>query len=81
MGGSLRLRRKEASSYLTAEWGLSVAPTTLAKYASVGGGPRYQKFGRTPVYSPADLDEWATDRLSASASSSTEHRALAHARA
>ena len=73
---SPRLRRKEASTYLEEQWGLSVAPTTLTKYATVGGGPAYAKFGRLPVYSPSDLDQWAQSKLGPTAASSTEHEAV-----
>lgn len=37
--------------------------TTLAKYASVGGGPGYQKSRRTPLYPTVELDRWADERL------------------
>ncbi len=56
------LRRKAAARYLQ-ERGLPVAAQTLAKLAVIGGGPAFQKFGRFPVYSCADLDAWAASRL------------------
>lgn len=50
------LTRKEASSYLM-EKGLNRTPATLAKYATIGGGPKFRKFGKTQVvYDVADLD-------------------------
>jgi hypothetical protein len=58
------MRRREAAGYLT-ENGYPVAPNTLTKLASVGGGPVFRKFGRWPVYAPPDLDDWARTRLSA----------------
>ena len=76
-----RLRRKEAAAYLERTWGMTVAPASLAKYVTVGGGPRYQKLGKFAVYEPVDLDQWATDRLSPKASNSTEMKALEAARA
>ena len=57
------LRRKEAARYLTDKRGLPMAAQTLAKLAVNGGGPRYRKFGRFPVYSPADLDGWSASKL------------------
>lgn len=58
-----RLRRGEASSYLEQKHGLTLAVATLAKYATVGGGPPYNKSGRFPLYEPAQLDAWAVKRL------------------
>jgi len=40
-----RLTRQEAAEYLTEVLGTPVSFKTLQKYATVGGGPRYQKFG------------------------------------
>lgn len=57
------MRRRDAAKYLT-EHGFPVAANTLMKLASVGGGPVFRKFGRWPVYQPADLDDWARSRLS-----------------
>ena len=45
-----KLTRREAAEFLTHQ-GYSVAPTTLAKYATVGGGPVFEKFGRRPDFS------------------------------
>ena len=56
-----RLTRREASEYLKAR-GYQVEPTTLAKYASVGGGPIYESFGRRPLYTEAALLEWIASR-------------------
>ena len=58
-----RLRRWEASDYLKLVHGIEVAPATLAKWASIGGGPSYQKSLRTPLYPVGELDRWAADRL------------------
>lgn len=49
--------RNGAADYL-AELGYPISPRTLAKKASIGGGPRFQKFGRRVCYHPDDLDEW-----------------------
>ncbi|MEW5728283.1 MAG: helix-turn-helix domain-containing protein [Pseudomonadota bacterium] len=65
------LTRREASEYLKQK-GLPVAPTTLAKYVTVGGGPIYQSFGRMARYRPSDLDAWVQERLSAPRRNSSE---------
>lgn len=67
-----RLRRWEASEYLETVHGLVTAPATLAKLASVGGGPAYQLAGRVPLYPLAELDRWAGRRLGALQRSSSD---------
>ena len=59
-----RLRRTEASQYLKDEWGIIRAPATLAKLATIGGGPMFERANRIPLYSPEFLDEWARSILS-----------------
>ena len=58
-----RLRRKLASEYLELVFGITVAPSTLAKYACVGGGPDFQRVNRTPLYPRESLDAWALSKL------------------
>ena len=59
-----RIRRNEAAAYLQARHGLTCAPATLAKYAVIGGGPRFYKPGaRTVLYDVAELDRWASEKL------------------
>jgi hypothetical protein len=58
------LRRAEAARYVQDRRGYPCSPKTLAKYAVVGGGPRFRKAGRFPLYDPTDLDEWINDKLS-----------------
>jgi hypothetical protein len=72
-GDEPRLSRREASAYLTS-LGYRVAPASLAKYASIGGGPIYQTFGRIPLYRPRDLRAWAEARCSAPRRSTSEPR-------
>ena len=55
------MRREPASRYLSQVWGIDRAPCTLAKLACIGGGPKYSKAGRIPLYKPEDLDAWARD--------------------
>ena len=51
------LRRKGASRYVEETWGIPLSPSTLAKYATRGGGPPYYKVGRFPLYTITDLDQ------------------------
>jgi hypothetical protein len=52
-----RLNRKEAADFLT-KLGYRTAPATLAKLASIGGGPIFESFGRKPLYTPSNLLAW-----------------------
>ena len=67
-----RLRRWEASEYLSLVYGLQVAAQTLAKYASQGGGPAFNLAGRVPLYPTVLLDEWALARLGTPVSNTAE---------
>ena len=58
-----RLNRLESSIFLK-ERGYNVACSTLAKYATVGGGPEFECFGRRPLYRPAKLLEWVAAKTS-----------------
>jgi hypothetical protein len=65
------LRRADAAKYLKDKYGMGSA-NTLAKTASVGGGPAFRKLGRFPVYSVEDLDAWARSKMSALVRSTSE---------
>jgi len=67
-----RYRRAEASTYLKSTWGLDYKPTTLAKLASLGGGPRFEHAGRFPLYREDELNSWASARLSPLKSSTSD---------
>ena len=72
MGENLNyLRRQDAADYLKTKYGHG-SPATLAKLASVGGGPSYQKYGRYPVYTRECLDKWALDRLTRMGTSTSD---------
>lgn len=58
------LRRKDAAAYLQARYG-AYTTETLAKLACVGGGPPFRKMGAFPLYTPAELDAWALEKMSA----------------
>lgn len=65
------LTRVEAAAYVERR-GLPCSPKTLAKLATIGGGPRYQRFGLRAVYTPAALDDWIASRMSAPMASTSE---------
>jgi hypothetical protein len=67
-----RRGRKEASQYLKEIWGIDRAPSTLAKYACVGGGPKFQHAGRSPLYLEEELDAYALSILSPLKSSTSD---------
>jgi hypothetical protein len=60
---TLNMRRADAARYIRENHGIPCAPTTLAKYACIGGGPAFRKAGKFPIYSRDDLDAWAEQRL------------------
>lgn len=74
MSTSAFLDRPGAAAYIKSK-GLPVSPGTLRKYATVGGGPKFRKFGRSVVYDPADLDAWIASRLSPPIASTSERAA------
>lgn len=59
-----RYRRVDASIYLKEKWGIDRKSTTLAKLASIGGGPRFEHAGRVPLYPEPELDLWAQSIIS-----------------
>jgi hypothetical protein len=75
MQPALYFRRRDAAAYLRAKYGFG-ANKTLAKLASVGGGPRFRMVGRFPVYAPEDLDAWAMARIGEPVKSTSEARAV-----
>lgn len=66
------LRRSEAAKYVQNRWGYPLSPKTLAKLAVVGGGPKFRKASRFPLYGAAWLDEWVRSKLSLPVSSTSE---------
>jgi hypothetical protein len=66
------LRRSEAARYVEDEWGYPCSPRTLAKKACIGGGPRFRKAGRIPLYEPPDLDDWVRGLLTRRVGSTSE---------
>jgi hypothetical protein len=68
------LTREEAAEYLSNVIGLPTSPLTLAKWATVGGGPPYRKAGRRVLYERADLWDWAQEKLGHKRRSSSDRR-------
>lgn len=68
------LSRQDAAQFL-AEMGYPVAVSTLAKYATIGGGPVFESFGRKPLYKPKDLLAWIAERSSGPRRSTSDRRA------
>jgi hypothetical protein len=66
-----RLNRTEAAAFLS-ERGYRVAYATLNKYATVGGGPVFESFGRRPLYKPSSLLEWVESRTTGPRRSTSE---------
>ncbi len=67
-----RLRRVEASAYLLQAHGLRVAPASLAKMATCGGGPRFNKVTRAVYYPVDELDIWAIAKLGGTVGNTSE---------
>ena len=59
------LNRQRAAEYIETTWGLPCSPRTLAKLASVGGGPVFHKALGAAVYEPQNLDSWAASKICA----------------
>lgn len=66
------LQRDDVSRHLWDAWGMRVAPATLAKLASSGGGPKFHKVGRTPIYPLDEVNAWARKRLGPLLSSASD---------
>jgi hypothetical protein len=71
------LRRDQAAEYIRANYGAPCTRSWLAKLASVGGGPAYQKFSRFPLYRKDDLDAWAQGKIGPRVQSTSEARSAA----
>lgn len=71
-----------AAEFVRSISGGRCSPNWLVKLRSVGGGPPFQYFGRTPVYRVTDLADWVAGRKSDAAFASTaEARAAGACRA
>ena len=70
------LRRTDAARYVENSHGVPCAPRTLAKLATLGGGPQIHYFGKTPLYRPSDLDAWVAERISGPVASTAERKTI-----
>ena len=64
MSDQTYLSQNEVSEYCKTK-GLRLSPKTLEKKRSIGGGPKFYKFGNRVVYSIKDIDIWLKDQLGA----------------
>jgi hypothetical protein len=64
--------RRDATAKALTEAGFPISAPTLATLACRGGGPKYRKFGKYPVYRWGDSLEWARSRLGPVVSSTSE---------
>ena len=64
--------RPDASKYLDEKRGVKRSASTLAKLASVGGGPKFRRLNRAVYYEESALDEWVLSRLSPPLSSTSD---------
>lgn len=65
------LTRQEAAEYLKS-LGIPCKKTTLQKYATLGGGPEYTKFGKMVLYTRPSLNTWVDSKMSAPRLSTTK---------
>jgi hypothetical protein len=68
------LRRKQAGIYLKEKFGFG-SEKTLAKLASVGGGPIFRKAGTAALYEEEHLDAWAHSKIGPEQVSTSDTRA------
>jgi hypothetical protein len=61
-GDSAYLSTDEAAKFLCS-LGLRTAKSTLNTLRSLGGGPKFRKHGRRPVYTRRSLQEFANTKL------------------
>lgn len=54
----------EAAAYIKEVHGVNVAPSTLERKRSKGGGPVFEKFNGKAIYRPPALDEWVRSNTS-----------------
>ncbi len=66
------LRDHEAVIYLREKRGIPETKQGLAKKRVYGGGPRFRKYGRYPLYAEEDLDAYARDSVSGPVRSTAE---------
>lgn len=68
------LRRKDAGAYLKNTYGFG-SEKTLAKLATIGGGPVYRKASNAALYRREDLDAWALAKIGEPQASTSDRKA------
>lgn len=66
------LLRRDAVALALDDAGFPTSSATLATMASRGGGPKYRKYGRFPLYRWGDALQWAQARLGPAVASTSE---------
>ncbi len=69
-------RREAAAAFVREVFGIPCSPATLAKMATIGGGPGIVYVGRWPMYEDAALRAWVAAKTSAARSTSERPRHL-----
>lgn len=64
-----RLKTKQAADYV------GLGESTLEKFRIIGGGPVYEKLGRSVVYDVNDLERWAASRKRSNTSQTSQEAA------
>lgn len=65
------LSTSQASNFCK-DSGVPAEETTLAKYRSLGGGPKFYKFGNRALYTQEDLEDWIAGKIGSPVSSTSE---------
>ena len=73
------LNSKEAAAYLREVHGIPVEPKTMRNQRHGGRGPKCQYYGTIPLYTPSELDRWATEEALTDESPITRTRRIAKA--
>lgn len=68
----VRLHRQEVPDYMMERHGIKISASTLAKLATIGGGPAFSKPCGRPLYALSDLDQWALERIGTPRRSTSE---------
>jgi hypothetical protein len=71
------LTRRQAVEHIVKQHRVPMTPQKLARLASKGGGPRYRKFGKKPLYDPPSLDDWVIQEFSKEVTSTAELKGAA----
>lgn len=69
------LSQEQAAAYLRDTHGIDLQPSTLKAKRTHGGGPRYFRVKRSPLYTTEALDEYAHKLVTTAFSSTADERA------